>query len=175
MPTSPGQEPLVPPKKKFTHARVALTSQEMELQGRDPQFRYQWMSTDPANPSNVYVKTRRHELKSHSSQHYVVVERPWEVVTDDRSGLRRIAGDAEGKSLDTTVRMGADLVLCRMPADEYEETYATIDRISVREREKQIMAVDRVSHGKEKVFTAIDENEAEDHAEVLRRAGAPVK
>src|ERR1041385_572391 len=107
-----------PPRNDFKTSPLYKNSRALELRNRDPNFVYEWKTTDREHPGFVEPKLAEHE---HGTQlgGYVTVD-GWEVChrqTDPRVQQIEARSD-QGKSVDTLIRHGRQ-ILCRMPKDEY--------------------------------------------------------
>lgn len=102
--------PTVPARNDLKKVEVYAVSRALELAGRDPESAYQYMSTDPANPSYYGKFLTKHEVGDPESG-YATAE-PWEFVSTTEGVTTGRPRDDQGKAVDTAVRHGS-LVLMR--------------------------------------------------------------
>lgn len=94
-------------------------SQSTLIQGEDPNFKYEWV-----RPDQVEAKCRAHEIGDEHTGYLMVAG--WEVV-HKTDGITTGRGPAAGSNnTDSTVTKG-DLVLLKLPLDEYAK-YQVIER-----------------------------------------------
>lgn len=110
---------IVPPRNDPKALEPYARSKALELQGRDPEFEYQWF-----RPDQLSEKLSRHEIGNQFTG-FLMVD-PWEVV-DTTQGVTQVrTRDDAGRGVDTTMTNG-DLVLCRTPRANHAK-YAVIEQ-----------------------------------------------
>lgn len=111
--------PIVPPRNDPKALEPYAKSKALELQGRTPGFKYEWIRR-----SDVEYKSRPHEIGD-SVVGFLMVD-GWEVV-DSRQGVTQgRARDDAGRPVDTVMTNG-ELVLMRT-TDENHAKYQVIER-----------------------------------------------
>jgi len=117
--------PVVPARNDLKKVEVYAVSRASELAGKDPNCVYQYMSTDPANPSYYQRFLGKHEIGDPESG-YATAE-PWEFVSSGEDKVTQgRPRDDQGKGVDTAMRHGS-LVLMRT-SKENHAIYDEIDR-----------------------------------------------
>lgn len=136
--------PTVPARNDLKKVEVYAVSRALELAGRDPNSAYQYMSTDPANPSYYGKFLTKHEVGDPEAG-YAVAE-PWEFVSTTEGVAPGRPRDDQGKPVDTAVRHGS-LVLMRTSKANHA-VYEEIDRRKDAAKEKRLASdVDTKTHG----------------------------
>ena len=130
----------VPSRNNLTEKPVLYKqSKANQLQGRDQEFHYEFLPTDPRHPQWVENKLRRHEY-GYAATGYVEVE-PWEVVHSetDPAVRQELAREDQGKPIDTKIWRGTQ-ILCRIPKSEHAK-YGIADAAYQAKRKAAITAV----------------------------------
>lgn len=107
--------PEVQPKKVPAKTEMKLTPLSKErpaILGKDPNFHYEYLSTDPKHPSYIGRKLAQHALGD-DAVGYTVAD-AWEPVHAETDPAVKLLGkrDDQGGPVDTLARHGAQ-VLCR--------------------------------------------------------------
>jgi hypothetical protein len=170
MSKDPGAK-IAPPRNALKKPVLYKNSRATELQGRDPNFVYQYFSTDPQQPSNVDKKLRPHEVGNQASG-YATVD-GWEIVHSqtDRTARPVDARTDQGKPIDTTHRYGRQ-ILCRIPKDEFAK-YQAAEEAYQEMVEKNIYSPDRITDGRNSITTAVSRDDV-DPMELLKQSGHPM-
>jgi hypothetical protein len=165
----------VPPRNNLARTVLRKQSRSNELQGRDPDFVYQYFyaGDDLSHPGHIDRKTRPHE---HGTDLGGYVDLPgWEVChaqTDRKVAQAEIRQD-QGKPVDTLIRRGRQ-VLCRMHKDEHAK-YAVADHADIEARRKAYMEPDRVRRPGSAMTVALSSEEGDpDTIDMLKQAGHPM-
>ena len=137
------QAPIAGRNDAATGLDVYATSRANELQGRNPEFAYEWKSKDPAHPQYAGNYLKRRE-RGNQIAGYVLLD-PWEVVTDGQVDQGRKRAD-DGKSVDTSTTHGS-MILMRTPIANAEKERAMNERMTDIQS-KALEAGERDSIGK---------------------------
>jgi len=157
-----------PPRNDFKTAALYKNSRALELQGRDPDYHYEYLSTNPEHPSYIEKKLRAHEIGNQASG-FATVD-GWEVVhaNNDRA-LPVERRDDQGKPVDSTVRYGRQ-VLCRIRRDEHAK-YKLAEEAYQNVLEKQIYEPDHARFGSNALTSVVSRDEHIDQMELLKKSG----
>lgn len=167
------QRKTAPPRNDMKSSGLYRNSRALELQNRDPNFEYQYFSTDPESPGYIGHKNKRHEVGD-ARTGYAMVE-GWEVCHDDSVKATRALDPREdqGKPIDTVVRYGRQ-VLCRIPKSEHAK-YGLVDEERRKAGRKALFgSPDRVSGGGADMTAVVSEDENASHLALLKAAGHPM-
>lgn len=93
-------------------------SQASRIRGEDPDYRYEYFSTDPVHPSYIGKKIEEHEIGDNSVGFVTVGA--WEICqkTTDPRVAQMTPREDQGKGVDSTIRLGNQR-LCRIHKSEY--------------------------------------------------------
>lgn len=95
-------------------------SQASKLRGEDPDYRYEYFSTDPTHPSYIGKKLEEHEIGNDEVGYLTVGA--WDVCskTVDPRVAQMAPREDQGKGTDTTIKLGTQR-LCRIHKSEYKK------------------------------------------------------
>lgn len=169
---SGAQQKIAPARNEPKKPVLSRNSRALELQGRDPEYHYEFLSTDPKHPSFIEHKLNEYEIGDHLSG-YAVVE-GWEVVhrNTDRKVAQVEARTDQGKPVDTTIKHGSQ-VLCRIRKSEYEK-HRLVEQARQTALEDQIYSPERQGDGQAFMTAVVSRDEATDRTQLLRQAGHPM-
>lgn len=162
----------VPPRNDLGASALYRNSRALDLQSRDPDFVYQYFSTDVENPVYLGKRLVPHEHGTARGGYALVA--PWEVVhsQSDRDVRALAPREDQGKPIDTVVRYGRQ-VLCRLPRAEHEK-YAQADAADHAAREKEIYQPDRVSTATTALTAMVSSDENANPLAMLKASGHPM-
>jgi hypothetical protein len=162
----------VPPRNDLGASALYRNSRALDLQNRDPNFVYQYFSTDVENPVYLGKKLAPHEHGTARGGFTLVA--PWEVVhSQSDKDVRALAPrEDQGKPVDTVVRYGRQ-VLCRLPRAEYEK-YAEADAADAAAREREIYQPDRLQTATTALTAMVSADENANPLAMLKASGHPM-
>ncbi len=134
---------VVAPRNDLKKVEVYGESKARELAGQDPGFRYQYMSTDPKNPSFYGKFLRRHEIGDAESG--FAQADAWEFVPESDGVTQGRPRDDQGKPIDTALRHG-DLVLMKTTAENHA-VYGEIEKRKDASKAKRLASDDVRTQG----------------------------
>lgn len=161
----------VPPRNDFSRAQLSRHSRSNELQGRNPEYHYEYLSTSPDSPGYIGRKLGPHEIGTPMGGYAVVGA--WEVCHSqtDKAVRDLEPRDDQGKPIDTVIRRGRQ-VLCRIPIGEYQK-YPVADQADADARAKQYQLPDRVKGPQSVTTVAVSTDDNADHMTMLTESGHP--
>jgi hypothetical protein len=167
-------DPKVPPRNNLASTVLRKRSRSNELEGRNPDFVYQYFYDGPelAHPGHINRKIHPHE---HGTALGGFVDLPgWQVchAQTDRQVKQAELREDQGKPVDTVIRRGRQ-VLCRMPREEFAK-YGVADAADVEARSKMYHEPDRMRRPGAAMTVALSEEEGADGMEMLIAAGHPM-
>lgn len=169
-PTEAPKRKTAPPRNDMKSAGLYKNSRALELQNRNPDFEYQYFSTDPESPAYIGSRLKAHERGS-AQGGYVMID-GWEVVhsqTDPDARPVQMRDD-QGKGIDSRVTYGRQ-ILCRLPKTEHAK-YALAEEATAAVMKKQIYSADRLNDGAgTKLTSVVTEDESVDKFDLLAQSG----
>lgn len=166
------QQKIAPARNELkSSGTLYRNSRASELQGRDPDFHYEYLSTDPKHPSYIGNKLHQYEIGDQSSG-YALVE-GWDVVhrnSDSKVSVVEARTD-QGKPIDTTIRKGTQ-ILCRVRKSEHDK-HKQVEVARQTALQAQIYSPERLGDSEASMTAVVSPNGSADQVELLRAAGHP--
>ena len=161
----------VPARNNLKKSPLYANSRANEITNRDPNFVYEWKTTDPDHPSALSNTGQLSDHEYGNSVGGFVAMPGWQVVqraANDKAAQLAPRSD-DGKPIDTVVRHGKQ-VLCRMPRDEYEK-YSVADDAYQEAMERAIYSPERGGDGTVRMTAIVSRDTEADRVKMLRDAG----
>lgn len=145
-----------PPEAVLT----ARDSSPLDSEGRDPNFEYCYMSTNPRHPNFAGKFLRRQKI--HDVDNKVAIMEPWETVTDDTDPALELGRPRQdqGAALDSLKRVGT-MILMRTPKANARIKEDAEQRIRNR-MDKTLHSKQRESSGNSTVTYGVSRDENAD-------------
>jgi len=162
------------PRNNLKGSVLRKYSQASQLQGQDPNFRYEWKTTDENHPHCVDKSGRLEEHEYGNQIGGFVTVGGWQPVTKqtDPRVRQKDVRDDQGKGVDTLVRRGKQ-ILCRIPREEAEK-YEIADKAYQDAIEKQLYSPERQGDGHARMTAVVSNDPNIDKMQLLRNSGHPI-
>lgn len=168
-----GGKNVAPSRNNMKSSVLRKHSQASHLQGLDPNFRYEWKTTDENHPHCVDKSGKLEDHEHGTALGGYITIGGWQPVTkaiDPR--VRQDKRDDQGKGVDSVIRRGKQ-ILCRMPIGEHDK-YALADSAYQNALQKQIYSPDRLGDGNARMTAVVSDDPNVDKMKLLRDSGHAV-
>jgi len=164
----------VPARNDLKSSPLYKGSRATHLQNRDPNFVYEWKTTDENHPHSLKASgcLEEHE-RGHAVGGFVSIG-GWEVVqrSSNDKVLQAETREDQGKPVDTLIRRGRQ-VLCRLPREEHAK-YQVAEQAYQEAIEKQIYSPERSGDRTASMTAVVSRDENADRMQMLRDSGHPI-
>lgn len=161
----------VPKRVDVRPTGLFRNTQALHLDGRDPNFEYQYFTQDAKSPAYIGKRLKPHMYGNGPNKIWI---EPWEQCHSQTDAQVRSMDPRtdQGAKVDTLERFGDQQILCRIPKSEFAK-YAQADDANDKEKERQLMEPDRhrAQHASMTAVVAKGDLDEESRLQALANAG----
>ena len=165
----------VAPRNELKPSPLYRNSKASQFAGLDPDFVYEWKTTDNQHPRSLDNTGQAMEHEHGNPVSGFVSVQGWEPVQKTTGGGKVKQADArtdQGKPIDTLIHHGRQ-IYCRIPKDEHAK-YGIADAAYQAKIEDQIFTPDRMRDGNASMTAVVSRDENASQMQLLREAGHPI-